>query len=179
MDCSHVNFSQVEKEGQTADFSFPCHGSLPSLQGALCAYASTPTYLYSFGQVGHSQRVLRCLDCLCTIMRSHLTKVKLLKNVWEKGQRRVNNIRSLFSAGLLRWLQGACVYPAAFAGAVGAVSKTFLLHVWQICRAARRGLRPVVCSQPPSMSDKAPGLSIQERGNKQSMGCMCMRVCVF
>ena len=34
------------------------------------------------------------------------------------------NIRNIFSVGLLRWLHGACICLAAFAGAVGAVGKT-------------------------------------------------------
>lgn len=51
------------------------------------------------------------------------------------------------------------------------------LQVGQTFRAARRGLRHVLCFQPPFMSDKAPVLSIQEQGNKQPM---CVHdACVF
>lgn len=78
-------------------------------------------------------------------------------------------------------MKGACICLAAFAGVVGAVGDTCfpasLEFETEICRAARRGLRPVVCLQPPSLNDKAPGLSIQEQGNKQSMrvcACLCV-----
>lgn len=74
----------------------------PSLRDAPCGIR-VQTSIPAQVRLGRVQpkdpRVLRL--ALCTIRRSHQAKVKLLERACKKGQRRVNNIRNVFSVGLL------------------------------------------------------------------------------
>lgn len=109
---------------------------------------------------------------LCTIIRLQEAKVKLFKNV-QKEQKRVN-IRNVFSVGLLHWLHGTCVCPAALTEAAGAVRETHFPASLENLQSSQERVKPVMCLRTPSMSNKAGGLSLQEQGDKQLTGvCLC------
>lgn len=123
IDCTLANFSQGATEGQTADLSFSCGGSLPACEMLRVEYGCRRAFLHRFGWVGHSQRIPGCLGWLCVQSGDHIRlKLNYLKERARKGKEGLKILEMYFLWDY--WLHSACICLAAVAGAVGAVGET-------------------------------------------------------
>lgn len=98
-------------------------------------------------------------------MTSHRAKVKLFERVCKKGPKRVNNIRNVFSVGLLHWLHSPHICLAAFKEAVGALVKT-CFHA-SLANLQGSQERVKACGVLTATVITAPGLSTPEQGNRR------------